>query len=316
MSIPELVSIILPTYNRAHLLPTAIDSVLAQTYQNWELILWDDGSTDETGKVLKSLSDPRISYYSQENQGKAKVLNHCLELAGGNLIAFLDDDDQWLPEKLEVQVDAMTKWPEIDLVFANFCNINVESNVHADAFEQTSEGLARLMTRNMGDNWWLIRQGFLEGITRENFIAFDSVMIRNTVIEQVGGFNENLKNSEDLEYWWRFGLKGMKAAYTDKIVLNRFKYPGSLSGKSIGSVLGFSETLDACKELAIEQDHIDQVDLLKPLYRNTWHNLILEYGKKKDFANTFSAFRHSLKYGFRPGAFRLLLRALMKKLFG
>lgn len=311
MSDKPLVSIILPTYNRAHLLPKAIESVLGQTYQNWELLIWNDGSTDETDILLRSFNDPRIKCFTHENRGKSFALNRCLEIAQGDLIAFLDDDDQWLPRKLEIQVEAMSRWQEIDLVFGNFININVEDQTEEIAFNQASEGLAKLDLQEIDKNWWLINQGFLEGITRSNFIAFDSVMMRRMTIEKIGLFNENLKASEDFEYWWRLGLAGLKVAFTDEIVMNRVKYPGSLSGRSLNSALNRLITLDACKELAIAEGRSELADLLNPQYRNAWQHLILLYGRdgrKKEMKN---AFRESLKYGLRPGAVKLLVKGIL-----
>ena len=311
-----LVSIILPTYNRAHLLSAAIDSVLAQTYQNWELIIWNDGSSDDTENVLRALSDPRIRCLTEDNHGQSYALNRSLEESQGEFIAFLDDDDQWLPMKLEMQVEVISEFPEIDLTFANFNNVDVEAKMQDVAFEQNAEGLAQLKTQRINEDWWLISEGFLEGVARENFIAFDSVMLTKNAIDIAGQFNESLKTAEDFEYWWRFGLAGMQAAYTEEILMNRNKYPGSLSGRSVGALHNRLITLDACRDLAAKREQPDLVELLEPLYRNTWHNLINAYGKEKDLQNAFSAFKQSLEYGFRPGALRLMAEAAFNTLKG
>lgn len=311
-----LVSIILPTYNRAHLLPAAIDSVLAQTYQNWELIIWNDGSSDNTENVLSALSDPRIRYFTEENHGQSYAVNRSLEESQGDFIAFLDDDDQWLPKKLGIQVEVMSKNPEIDLTFANFNNFDVEAKKQDVAFEQTAEGLARLKTQRINEDWWLISEGFLEGFARENFIAFDTVMLTKNAIKIVGVYNESLITGKDFEYWWRFGLAGMQAAYTEEILMNRNKYPGSLSGRSVESLHNRLITLDVCRDLAIKGEQPDLVDLIEPIYRNTWHNLITAHGKEKDLHNAFSAFKQSLEYGFRPGALRLMAEAAFNSLKG
>lgn len=307
----SLVSIILPTYNRAHLLLKAVDSVLAQSYQNWELLLWNDGSTDETQEVMATISDPRVRCFSEENNGKSYVLNHCLELARGELIAFLDDDDQWLPRKLQIQVEVMSRWQEIDLVFGNYINVNIENQTEDIAFDQGAEGLAKLDVQKVDKNWWSIDHGFLEGITRSNFIAFDSVIIRSAIIKKIGFFNENLRTSEDFEYWWRFGLAGLKAAFTDEIIMNRIKHPGSLSGRRIESALNRLKTLDTCKTLAIAEGRTDFIRLLTPQYRNTWQNLIALYGHEGKKEEMINAFRESIKFGLRPGSVELLVQGLL-----
>ena len=307
----SLVSIILPTYNRAHLLPKAIKSVLAQTYQNWELLIWNDGSTDETNNLLKSLTNEKIRCFSEENHGKSYVLNRCLEIAQGDLIAFLDDDDQWLPRNLEIQIEAMSRYPEIDLLFGNFYNFNIEDNTREIAFDEAKEGLRKLYSIKIGDNLWLVQNGFLEGITRGNFIAFDTVIFRRQAIETVGGFNEHLRSGMDFEYWWRCGLLGVQAAYTDEIVLNRVKYPGSLSGRSVSSAHNHLVMLDSCKKLAIAEGRSELVNLLNPQYRNTWQNLIMLYGREGRKKEMIKAFRESLRFGFRPGSIRLLIAGLL-----
>lgn len=106
----ELVSIIMPSYNTGRFLAETVRSVLTQTYPNWELILVDDCSTDDTDQVIAGFEDPRIRYLKQEkNQGAAATRNRALREAKGRWIAFLDSDDLWLPEKLERQIAFMEK---------------------------------------------------------------------------------------------------------------------------------------------------------------------------------------------------------------
>ncbi|MGL1862062.1 MAG: glycosyltransferase [Pseudodesulfovibrio sp.] len=104
-----LVSIILPTFNRAAFLPDTLDSVFAQTYTHWELIIIDDGSTDNTVELLKSYDDPRVKYIYQENQGVSGARNTGIAQCAGDMIALLDSDDIWMPKKLEKQLAYMEK---------------------------------------------------------------------------------------------------------------------------------------------------------------------------------------------------------------
>lgn len=105
----SLVSIISPTYNCGRFIAKTIESVLAQTYQNWELLIVDDCSTDNTKEVVARYADPRIKYHCLEhNSGAAVARNTALKMAKGRWIAFLDSDDLWLPEKLEKQIRFMT----------------------------------------------------------------------------------------------------------------------------------------------------------------------------------------------------------------
>lgn len=314
MTEKPLVSILLPTYNRAHLLPRAIDSVLRQTYSNWELLIWDDGSSDDTGKVMKTYDDKRIQIFRDENHGKSYALNQGLSMAKGDLIAFLDDDDTWLPDKLSIQTTAIENHPELDLLFGNFYNNNVEDQSHDIGFNQTQDSLKILMTKNLGDGVFIIEQKFLEGICLDNFIAFDTTLFQKRVFRSIGNFNENLRTGMDFEFWWRFGLANLKVAYTDLILLRRVKYPGSLSGRSVGSLQHRIEMLNACKELAIQQNREELIRLLSPLYRNVWQNLINAYGCEGNISGAFKAFSSANQYGFSLGSFRLILGAILNSI--
>ena len=115
----DLVSVVIPTYNRRNSVQRAILSVLNQTYSNFEILVIDDGSTDDTESVVKKMSDSRIYYYRQENQGSQAARNHGIRLAKGVYIGFLDSDDEWLTEKLEKNVQYM-KSHDADILFSQF----------------------------------------------------------------------------------------------------------------------------------------------------------------------------------------------------
>ena len=109
MNNTDLISVIIPTYNRAHLIKRSVDSVLNQTYKNLELIIVDDGSTDNTKEIIDSINDNRIVYVKQENQGACAARNKGIDLAKGKYIAFQDSDDTWLLNKLEKQINTLKK---------------------------------------------------------------------------------------------------------------------------------------------------------------------------------------------------------------
>ena len=116
MNNTDLISVIIPTYNRAHLIKRSVDSVLNQTYKNLELIIVDDGSTDNTKEIIDSINDNRIVYVKQENQGASAARNTGIDLAKGRYISFQDSDDVWLLDKLEVQIQRL-KENNADVVF-------------------------------------------------------------------------------------------------------------------------------------------------------------------------------------------------------
>ena len=112
----DLISVIIPTYNRAHLIKRSAESVLNQTYKNIELIIVDDGSTDNTKEVIDSIKDERIVYIKQENQGCCAARNKGIDTAKGKYIAFQDSDDVWHLDKLEKQIQIL-KENNVDVVF-------------------------------------------------------------------------------------------------------------------------------------------------------------------------------------------------------
>lgn len=123
----ELVSIIMPSYNTGAFIKETIDSVLAQTYSDWELLIIDDASTDETDKVVTEYQDERIHYIKNEkNAGAAVSRNRALREAKGKWIAFLDSDDLWKPEKLEKQI-AFMKQNHCHFSYTNYCEIDEKS---------------------------------------------------------------------------------------------------------------------------------------------------------------------------------------------
>ena len=113
-----MISVIIPTYNREKFLPATIDSVLRQTYSDYEIIVVDDGSTDGTQEVIEKLYGGKLKYIYKNNGGPASARNVGLKNASGNYIAFLDSDDLWFPEKLETQIRFMEKnHSQITLVY-------------------------------------------------------------------------------------------------------------------------------------------------------------------------------------------------------
>lgn len=261
--------------------------------------------------MVAIISDPRIRYFHGENRGPAYARNRAFEQANGDLVAFLDSDDEWMPAKLQAQVQAMEKHPQIDLLFMDFINIDEVSGRSSRTFEQYSRTLKSLKVDKYNDGCNLIVGGLLDSLADENLIATDTVMILRRIIESQGGFNEELRSSEDFEFWWRLCLAGIRFAYLDELGMTRYKPVNSLSR---GSVLNFQDqlsSLDLCTASVKAAGKPELADLLKPRYRNTWQNLILAYGAKDEKKLALSAFQNSLNYGFRFGSLRVLLIALL-----
>ncbi|MCM0611839.1 glycosyltransferase [Marinobacter sediminum] len=184
------VSVVTPTYNRARFLPDAVASVLAQTYADLELIVVDDGSVDDTRKVLEPfLADGRVRYFYQENQGQSHARNHALEQATGDFIAFLDSDDLWAPGKLERQLAVLQANPDVDIV-------------HGDEAMIDERG-AVISLENM--------RRYSGSITRyllaDNSVSITTALVRRRCFYEMGGFDTSVGVADDYELWLRFSAR-------------------------------------------------------------------------------------------------------------
>lgn len=207
-----MVSVIIPTYNRATLISETIKSVLKQTYSDFEAIIVSDGASGDTRKAVESFSDRRLKYYEISHSGRPAVArNFGISRACGEYLAFCDDDDIWFPEKLSLQVARANSDKEIGLCYTK-CLLksgNSQRIVPSDA-----------------------RQGF---IFRRLFLSFDfiatsTVLLRAEVLAKLGDFNESfrLKVIEDFDLWLRIS-KSYKVGIIDKPLVVHRESSDSLS---------------------------------------------------------------------------------------
>ncbi len=199
----SLVSIIVPSYNSAHLISTTLDSINQSTYQDYEVLIIDDGSTDHTKTVVEPyLTDQRFKYIYQENKGLAGARNTGIELALGNYLVFLDSDDIILPVKLSQQSNFLDEHSEVDIVYSD-SQWFVEDDLN--------DTRAVEFPVHKGD--------VLPYLLYGNFIHVNSVMVRTDKVKETGGFDVNFRELEDWDLWLRLSIRGSHFGYT----------PGSLS---------------------------------------------------------------------------------------
>jgi len=208
-----MISVIIPAYNSDRYISSAIKSVLEQTYQDLEIIIIDDGSTDDTRKVIESFNDQRISYIYQENSGVATARNNGLKKSGGEYVAFLDADDCWLPEKLHMQYDKICSRNDIFMVYS--------------AFEMLYEDHDRTKVYKYNHN----ENSFTKKLLIDPFksIPFPStVLIKKSSIDKVGYFNPEFLTGEDWDLWLRLTKTG-KSAYIDRILVKKLTHSESIT---------------------------------------------------------------------------------------
>ena len=182
-----LVSVIIPTYNRADFIGASIRSVLEQTYTNLELIVVDDGSTDDTGSVIAAFSDPRFRYIRQPNRGRSNARNHALSLAKGKYITFLDSDDMYLPDKVQTQVSYLRSHPGTGMIYTSAHCVDAQGEMLPNKYKASVSGL---IYENIA---------FFTPVT----ITLPTVMTYKDVFDHVGGFDEQMYRFEDTDMWRR-----------------------------------------------------------------------------------------------------------------
>ncbi|MBU1691269.1 MAG: glycosyltransferase [Gammaproteobacteria bacterium] len=191
------VSVVIPAYNSALFLQETVESVRQQTTPVHEIIVVDDGSTDETEQVIQSLGRD-IVYIRQTNAGVSAARNRGITQATGEIIAFLDADDLWLPQKVEKQVKVLLSNPEVALVATDRADIDVQGGFLLDSLFK-HRGFYEFFSE-LGNN--PIPQA-LSRLMQVNFIPTSSVMVRKSALVRVGVFNTNIRYGEDLDLWAR-----------------------------------------------------------------------------------------------------------------
>lgn len=214
------VSVIIPTFNRAHLVGRALDSVLAQTYQDLEILVIDDGSTDNTRKKLAAYGNA-ITYVYQENAGAAAARNSGLAIAGGDFINFLDSDDWLFANKLAAQVAYLDAHAECDIVLCAW----------QDHWAETGEVKEASLTSQTED---IVKAILLTG--NNGLFPPHVALLRRRCFASVGGFDTSLKMREEQDLWLRLGLAGHRFGYVDEVLCG-YEFSSSGKGKERGPKL-------------------------------------------------------------------------------
>ncbi len=277
------VSIIIPTYNRALMIREAVESVLSQSFKDFEVIVVDDGSTDNTEEVLKPVSN-RIRYIKQGNQGNAAARNTGIKAASGEIIAFNDSDDLWFPEKLERQVGYLDEHPEVDMVCGNGIFFG----------DPELEGKKVIPDKRAVS---LERDGVsLKAIFMKSSIRTPTIVARRHVVEDLQGFDPAFKVCVDLDFAFRVLAEKYKVAFINEPLFKLRKHSGHIGGDSERRTL---YNIKAIEKLFMEypevKDIIGQDNINKRLaYRYFRLGGIYKKKKKKDEA--LNAFKSALSY--------------------
>lgn len=191
-----LISVVIPLYNKGPQIKRAIQSVLAQKFQDFEIIIVDDGSTDKSAEVVKGFTDPKIRLIQQENEGVSAARNRGIEKAKADLIAFLDADDEWTPSFLETVLRLKNKYPEAGAYAAGY-----------KIYRGSEIKIANL--KNLPPAPWegLLPSYFMSTALGDHPVCSSAVCIPRNIIKELGGFKKGVVWGEDVDLWGRVALK-------------------------------------------------------------------------------------------------------------
>jgi len=215
--VEALVSIIITTFNRRDFIIEAVDSALAQTYENIEIIIVDDGSTDGTDDLIRKTygNDGRVSYYYKENGKRASAFNLGFEKSKGQFIAILDSDNRYKPERIEIGMNALSENPGFDISYGDIITIN----------EAGIEIHRKNMRRYSGN--------ISEQLVYDNCVSINTALVPRYCFEDLGLMDVSYKRSDDYELWLRFSTR-YKFLYIRKFLAEYRVMEDQLSSNTIG----------------------------------------------------------------------------------
>lgn len=308
------VSVVISAYQKAELLPHTLQSVLDQTFDDYEVLVVDDGSTDDTRAVVENFAahDDRIRYIYQENQGPGSARNTGIRAASADLIALLDGDDVWLPDKLAHQVQVTLVHPEIDVL----CNAShfARDVAHrtGDLYLHTHIMTAYTLHALSADVYLLTNNDVAARILRKNPFHLSTALIRKTVWDGINGFDHRFRGTEDIDFWVRAALAGYRFAYGTTPVAIYVKNTTSIAATS--TERWWKERLTYALAAHNSDTYTPLRDITRPVVRRAYRELIVFYFRRAQPLNALNAWTKSLAYGLDARALVAMLLAFVAPL--
>lgn len=247
-------SIVIPLYNKAFYIENTIKSVLFQSYSNYEIIIVNDGSTDESEAKVLGFNDSRIQLYNQKNQGVSVARNFGIEKSKGKLVAFLDADDYWFPNHLEEIVKLYTKYPNCGMYCSRYKIKTAKNHFQIPHYNEITNSYSGIVA-----NYFRSNRPFRISWT-------SSLAVPKEILEKLGGYTPGVTNGQDMELWTKIGIE-YSVAITNKITaIYNFDIPNSLTKNKVSSM----KFMDFEQFKLAEEKNIDLKEFLD-IYR-------IEYG--------------------------------------
>ena len=245
-----LVSVVIPTYNRERTIKASVQSVLDQTYQNLEVIVVDDGSTDGTKNIVSAIDDPRVHLIIQKNQGACVARNTGIEAARGLFIAFQDSDDEWFPEKLETQLRVFDQEIAVDVVFC-------------DAMKYTEDGTntgEKLVTENISG---IVPRDILQS---KSLVSTQTMLMRSSCLQDIK-FDPEMPRLQDFDLVYRL-CESYAFYYVDRPLVKMYMQSDSISANPRKSIIARKRMIEKYPYV-MQRNRNAYIDMLSMIVRNT-----------------------------------------------
>ena len=275
------VSVVIPTYNRAAFIAEAVRSVREQRFQDFEILVVDDGSTDETAQIVQAVGDPRVRYLYQNNRGVAAALNTGWRAARGEFVARLDSDDRWLPTLLQELVAALDADPTLGVAYARAQGMDADGNLLPQ--------LLGARERFAGET--------LKSLVYGDFICPMAVVIRRAALEAVSGYDESLIANEDWDVWIRIA-QTYGIGYVPRVLAHyRFHAQNLTRSDSVRMERVMQDRVRVLDKFYAQPRVPAPVLTVRAVaYRNLHLDWMIRYLERRDLPGAWRMFRRALHY--------------------
>lgn len=286
-----MVSVIIPTYNAGNHLPATIDSVLGQTAKDIEVIVIDDGSTDNTKEIIKPYLN-RINYIYQQNRGPSSARNRGISCVKGDYIAFLDADEIWIREKLEIQLNFLGENPEYAMVYTDLLRVDKKKNLT----------FPFLKGRIAAKSGYIFKE-----LITNNFIPTTTVVAKRECFDRVGLFDESLRSVEDRDMWLRIAQE-YKIGFIETPTVIAEVHDAGLSSDREEALKSQIYVIKKYGKVSDAETHQLIISTLSSLY----FQLGYFYFDKGLYQKARKNFRNSLSYGKKGKVFFLFMLTYLR----
>jgi glycosyltransferase involved in cell wall biosynthesis len=300
MEAGPLISIVIPLYNKERYIERTVRSVLAQTYENFDLIVVDDGSTDSGPDIVRNIRDERLRLVVRENGGESAARNTGIYEARAEFVAFLDADDEWLPDFLLTVIGLIRDYPAARTFATNFTIVKPDGSERIIFPESRATHLCYL------------RDYIMQCVAITSPLIASNIVVEKNLLREINGFPLNQKRAADLDTWFRL-LERTPAAYCQlSLAVYHIGLPGSVTATHKESIVSplLSELIQKLKEKKYDKDIEDAIVHYLAWRKMLKMNLLYMAGQSLFDPDVFIILRSPY---FRYRYFRLLVKSLLKR---